>query len=325
MNLVETCKAPKSVEWTDAEEKLESKAYTVERIPRPETVGNQIIWSYLIPFTLFHAMIPLAFVPYFFSWTGVILLPLGHVVFDWLGIGLCFHRVLTHGGLVLPKWLERTFAVFGVFTLMDSPARWVAVHRKHHHHSDDQPDPHSPMVTFWWGHMEWLYRENEEMSDIDFYHKYAPDILRDRFYLTLERYHLWAWVYVAHAIVYFLAGLACGRSLSGNYWGGLQFGLSLVLWGVIFRTLFTWHSTFAVNSVAHRWGYRNYDTRDNSQNNWIVAALTGGEGWHNNHHAHPVSSMHGHRWWEFDPTYLAVRILALLGLAREVKTHDKNT
>ena len=103
MNLVETCKAPKSVEWTDAEEKLESKAYTVERIPRPETVGNQIIWSYLIPFTLFHAMIPLAFVPYFFSWTGVILLPLGHVVFDWLGIGLCFHRVLTHGGLGTAK------------------------------------------------------------------------------------------------------------------------------------------------------------------------------------------------------------------------------
>lgn len=307
----------------DVEEKLSQKSFTPQRLERPKEISKQLIWSYLSVFIIFHALIPLAFLPYFFSWTGLILLPLGHMIFDWLGIGLCFHRTLTHRSVVMPKWLEYTFATFGVFTLMDTPARWVAIHRKHHQHSDDQPDPHSPLVSFWWGHVEWLYRENQGMSDVAFYHRYAPDLLRQRFYRTLERHDLWLWIYVAHAAVYFLAGLVGGWIWSGNYWGGLQFGLSLLLWGVVLRTLLSWHSTFAVNSMGHRWGYRNYETRDNSHNNWITAVLTGGDGWHNNHHAHPVAAAHGHRWWEFDATYIAIRVLEFVGLAKEIKKLDK--
>ncbi|MBN80941.1 MAG: acyl-CoA desaturase [Planctomycetaceae bacterium] len=292
----------------------------LDRLAVPETVGTRIMWGYLITFIALHLMLSLAFVPALFSWTGLLLVPLGLYVFDWVGIGLCYHRTLTHAGLIMPKWFEHTCAILGVCTLMDSPARWVAIHRKHHQHSDEQPDPHSPLVSFIWGHFGWLIRRDEESNAAGFYHQYAPDILRDPFYLKLERNVMWAWIYVAHAVAFFLVGFAVGWVSEGP-WKGLQFGASLFVWGVVVRTLFTWHVTWAVNSVAHMWGYRNYQTRDNSRNSWIVALFTGGEGWHNNHHAHPVSAAHGHRWWEFDPTYWTICFLSWIGLAKEVKTH----
>ena len=288
-------------------------------LQRPRDVGTQFVWSYVTAFAVLHASLVLLAIPQLFSWTGVVLLIVSHVIFDWLGIGLCFHRTLTHGGLVMPKWLEHTFATFGVFTLMDSPARWVAVHRRHHQHSDEQHDPHSPLVNFIWGHIEWLVRKNEGMANADFYHKYAPDILRDRYYFWLERGAAWWFVYIAHTLVYFVGGFVYGFLTQGTQ-EGLRFGASLFLWGAIYRTLFTWHATWAVNSVCHLWGYRNYATQDNSTNSWWVALLTGGEGWHNNHHAHPVSAAHGHRWWELDFTYGAIRCLEWLGLAKEVKS-----
>jgi len=289
---------------------------------RPLGVKNHLILTYLVPFILFHAALPLVFVPWLFSWSGLLLIPILHFIFDWLGIGLCYHRTLTHGGLSLPKWLERTFVVFGICTLMDSPARWVAIHRRHHQHTDEQPDPHSPWVTFWWGHMGWLIHENEELSNVDFYYRYAPDILKDRFYLNIERYRLWAVIYFVHGALVFSAGLAAGWLYTGQYMGGLQLALSWLVWGVVGRTLFSWHTTWAVNSVCHLWGYRNYETLDQSTNQWLIALLTGGEGWHNNHHAHPVSAAHGHKWWECDPTYVNIRLLSAVGLATNIKTHQ---
>ncbi|MAV34318.1 MAG: acyl-CoA desaturase [Planctomycetaceae bacterium] len=289
------------------------------RLPVPETVGQRLMWGYLITFVALHLTLLLAFVPWLFSWTGVLLVPLGLYLFDWVGIGLCYHRTLTHTGLVMPKWLEHTFAILGVCTLMDSPARWVAIHRKHHQHADEQPDPHSPLVSFLWGHFGWLIRRDEESNAAGFYHQYAPDVLRDPFYLKLERNVLWVWIYVAHAVMFFLVGLAVGW-VAGGPMEGLRFGLSLFVWGVVVRTLLTWHVTWAVNSVAHMWGYRNYPTRDNSRNSWLVALFTGGEGWHNNHHAYPVSAAHGHRWWEFDPTYWTICFLSWIGLVTQVKT-----
>lgn len=308
---------------TSTKEPASEAPYAARKLDRPRDVGSNLEWSYVIAFTVFHAALVLLAVPWLFSWTGVVLLVVSHMVFDWLGIGLCFHRTLTHGGLVMPKWLERTFATFGVFTLMDSPARWVAVHRKHHQHSDEQEDPHSPLVRFAWGHMEWLVRKNDGMAKADFYHKYAKDILRDPYYLWLEKGAMWWFVYLAHTLVYFAAGFAVG-CFNGGVSEGLRFGASLFLWGAIYRTIFTWHVTWAVNSVCHMWGYRNYETRDNSYNSWWVALVTGGEGWHNNHHAHPVSAAHGHRWWEIDATYTAICCLEWLGLAEQVKLVEES-
>jgi stearoyl-CoA desaturase (delta-9 desaturase) len=235
-----------------------------------------------------------------------------------LGINLCYHRLLTHQGLETPKWLEHLFATLGVCCLQGTPARWVAVHRVHHQHSDEQPDPHSPLVTATWGHVGWILVGNRDIDNLSTYEHYARDILRDPFYLRFERQMYWLWVYALHAIAYFAAGLAVGGLMTGTWPGTLQMAISLSVWGVALRTVLVWHITWSVNSLTHMWGYRNYTTSDDSRNNWFVALISNGEGWHNNHHAEPRAASHGHRWWEFDVTWLTIRFLSAVGIAREV-------
>ena len=236
-------------------------AADIKCLPLPETVNRKkILWSYAIPVCAFHLLLPLAFVPWLFSWTGLILVPLGNYIFCSLGIGAGYHRLLTHRGFLAPKWLERTLAVLGVCCLQDSPARWVLIHRLHHQHSDDQPDPHSPMVNFLWGHFAWVFVENRQYATFSSYEKYVRDLLQDPFYMRLERRIMWVWVYVAHAVLFYLAGFAIGWATTGEFMGGVQFGLSLLLWGVVIRTIYTWHVTWGVNSATHMWGYRNYET-----------------------------------------------------------------
>jgi fatty-acid desaturase len=280
----------------------------------------QVLWPYAISLTVIHLLALLAFVPWLFSWTGVILAACGLYVFGTLGINLCYHRLLTHSSFSCPKWLEHFFAILGVCCLQDTPGRWVAIHRFHHQHSDEQPDPHSPLVNFIWGHFGWLMVKNDELHKISMYERYARDILRDPFYLRLEKRLLWVWVYLVHAVLFLLAGLGIGWLLTGEYLDGVQFGLSLLVWGVFVRTVVVWHITWSVNSITHMWGYRNYETGENSRNNWFVALVSNGEGWHNNHHADQRSAAHGHRWWEFDVTYITIRMLRLFGLAWDVVT-----
>jgi stearoyl-CoA desaturase (delta-9 desaturase) len=289
------------------------------RLPLPASVRkDKILWPYFVGIVGFHALALLAFVPWLFSWTGVVLALCGLYFFGTLGINLCYHRLLTHKGFVLPKWLEHTFAVLGVCCLQDTPARWVAVHRLHHQNSDEQDDPHSPLVSFLWGHFGWLLVTNQELQRLSMYERYSRDVLRDRFYLNMERHGLWMWINALHWLVFYLAGFGVGWATSGSVMGGVQFGLSLLVWGVFVRTVLVWHITWSVNSVTHLWGYRNYETDERSRNNVLVGLLSNGEGWHNNHHADPRSAAHGHRWWEFDVTYLTIQALALLGLAKSV-------
>jgi stearoyl-CoA desaturase (delta-9 desaturase) len=278
----------------------------------------RVFWGFTTVIVVIHLLSLLALVPWFFSWTGLVLCILGHYVFGMLGVTLGYHRLLAHKGFTCPKWLEHGLALLGVCTMQDSPARWVAVHRKHHQHSDETPDPHSPLVTFVWGHMGWLIFRNRETSTLDFYERYSRDLLSDPFYMRLERGERRVWIYAAHAALFFLVGLAIGWIQTGRYWGGVQFGASLLVWGVFLRTVFVWHVTWSVNSLTHIWGYRNYDTSDNSRNNWLVGLLAHGEGWHNNHHAQQRTAAHGHRWWEFDLTWHAIRLLEIVGLAKDV-------
>jgi stearoyl-CoA desaturase (delta-9 desaturase) len=289
-------------------------------IARPATAERgRILWPYLSTVVAFHLLVPVAFLPGLFSWAGLLLLPLGNYVFCSLGIGAGFHRLLTHRSYRCPLWLEHTLAILGVCSLQDSPARWVMIHRLHHQHSDLQPDPHSPLVTWFWGHMGWLFVENRQLSRIETYDRYARDLLRDPFYLRLERGLLWVWVYVVHAALFYLIGLGVGYLTEGSWAGGVQVGLMFLLWGVVVRTVYSWHVTWGVNSLAHLWGYRNYATDENSRNNWLFALATNGDGWHNNHHADPRSCAHGfHRWWELDVTYLTIRLLERVGLVTDV-------
>lgn len=288
-------------------------------IERPnETQPLRIAWSRATGIVVIHLLALLALVPALFSWSGLLLAIVGVIVYGSLGITLCYHRILTHQGLKVPKWLEHAFAVLGVCCLEDTPARWVAIHRMHHKHSDHQPDPHSPLVNFFWGHMGWLLAEHRTHGRYLFYEQYARDVLRDPFYLRFERKLFWLWTYVIHAALYFLAGLGVGWSLGGEYLSGVQLGASWLVWGVFVRTVVEWHNTWFVNSITHTWGYRNYETTDDSRNHWFVAVIAFGDGWHNNHHADQRSAKHGHQWWEYDLTWWIIRLLEKCGLAKDV-------
>lgn len=299
----------------------EAMAAAPGTLPPPEgTLPPRVDWTYAGVVAFYHLVALLAFLPWFFSWTGVVLAILGHYFFGALGISLCYHRLLTHRGFVVPKWLEHTFAVLGICCVQDTPARWVAIHRRHHQHADEQSDPHSPLVSFFWGHMGWLFVENRELNRLGIYDRYAKDILRDRFYVAVERNFLYLWINLASWALFFGAGFIAELLMGGTPASAAQFGASLLVWGVFVRTVTHMHATWAVNSVTHRFGYRNYETDEGSRNHMLVGLISHGEGWHNNHHADPRSARHGHRWWEFDLTWLTIRFLQATGLAERVVT-----
>lgn len=298
-----------------------------KRLPYPEKVDrhSRILWEYLIPVAMFHLMIPLAFLPSLFSWWGVLFLPIGNYLFTSLGIGAGYHRLLTHRGFTCPRWLEYLLSTLGVCTLQDSPARWALVHRVHHQHSDHQPDPHTPKVSPLWAHIGWMFVDNRALSTPAAYERYVKDIVSDPYYFWLLRGLNWVKVYALHALAIGLLGLSIGYWSSGSMQAAMLTAAQFVFWGVIMRTVYGWHVTWGINSVAHTWGYRNYETREDSRNNWLFALLTNGEGWHNNHHADPRSARHGHRWWELDLTYQTLRLGENLGLISNlVLPHHSN-
>ncbi|HEX4128687.1 MAG TPA: fatty acid desaturase [Pirellulales bacterium] len=286
----------------------------------PKSVDSAVIrWDYVASIVVIHLLAMCVLIPWLFSWTGLAAMVLGVNVFGQLGVPIGYHRLLTHRSFRVPQWLERTFVVIALCCAQDTPARWVSWHRKHHQHSDEQDDPHSPLVTFFWSHVGWLFVDNHETLRVAAYDKYARDILRDPFYMYLEKHRSIApLIYLGHGLLFFLAGLTIGWAATGQAIAGLQFGLSLLVWGVLLRTVYVWHITWAVNSLTHMFGYRNFATDDDSRNNWFVAFITGGEGWHNNHHHDPTSASVQRRWYEFDLNYYFIRALKWAGLASDV-------
>jgi fatty-acid desaturase len=286
------------------------------RLEKPAGVGR-ISWRYAIPIIGLHLLALAVFVPWLFSWTGLALFIIGIYVVG-TGINTGYHRLLTHRSFACPRWVEYTFVVIAVCCMEDAPATWVAMHRLHHKDSDEKPDPHSPLVNFWWGHMGWLMVENRDIKNMAMYDRYARDILKDPFYMWLQRGMAVAWIYLAHLALIGAAGFAVGRWSGGTTEAGLRLGASWLVWAGIARTVAVWHITWSVNSLSHMFGYRTYNTTEHSRNNWLVALLASGEGWHNNHHVDPNSASNWHRWWEFDATYLVIRGLELVGLAKDV-------
>jgi fatty-acid desaturase len=241
-----------------------------------------------------------AFVPQFFTWSA---LGVGiglYYLTGGIGISLGFHRILTHRSLRCPRWLEYGLAICGTLALQGGPIEWVATHRAHHAHTDREGDPHDVHRGLPWAHVAWLYLKNDARPTPTEQRRLAPDLVRQPFYRFLDRtYLLWQ------------VALAAGLFAVG--------GWPWVVWGIFVRLVVTYHITWLVNSAAHHTGYRSYRTGDESRNNWWVALLTWGEGWHNNHHAFPFSARHGLRWFELDTTWFAIRILKVLKLARDVR------
>ncbi len=260
--------------------------------------ANRIKWDSVVSFSLMHVGALFAF--FTFSWKGFWLF----VVLQWLtgalGICLCYHRLLTHRSFELWKPLEYLLALFGVLAWQNGPIKWVAIHRMHHARSDRPNDPHSPTKGFWWAHMGWLFALDDELDRYERYRAFAPDLDRDPVYRFMNATHGWYNLILGVAIY---------------LWGGWP----AVVWGFFFRTVFMWHATWLVNSASHTWGYKVWATDDRSTNNWWVALMTYGEGWHNNHHAFLRSAAHGLRWWELDLTYLTIRAFDKLGLAWNIQ------
>ncbi len=246
--------------------------------------------------------------PFYFSWPAFGVFCLLHWMTGSLGITLSYHRFLSHKSLKLAWPAKFGGLLCGVLAGEGSPLTWAATHRLHHARSDQHGDPHSPLDGPWWSHMWWMlvYRTPAQRKAL--FERYAPDLMHDPMIVFFEK-TFFLWQVVTGCVLYGL-----GEWLGSG-------GLSMVLWGLCLRMVVMYHSTWFVNSATHIWGYRNYETRDQSRNLWWVAILSYGEGWHNNHHAHPRSARAGHRWWELDPTFWSIRALQLVGLAREVDDH----
>jgi fatty-acid desaturase len=286
--------------------------------PCPSRRLWRIKWRYASPILVIHLIAALAFLPWFFSWSGVVVAAAGCYFFGVLGTNIGYHRLVTHRSFACPRWMERTLAILGACCLEESPTVWAAQHRQHHHAADKDRDPHSPLASFLWGHIGWLMIKSDNAEPGPSIVRYAPDLMGDPFYRWLEIDDNWIKVAMLPWATFFAAGFAADALAGGTMPDALQFGSSLVVWGAAVRTVAVWHLTWSVNSVTHLWGYRSYETPDNSRNNFLIGVIANGEGWHNNHHACPRSARHGQNWREPDFAWLTIRAFQALGLAWDV-------
>jgi stearoyl-CoA desaturase (delta-9 desaturase) len=213
-----------------------------------------------------------------------------------MGITVGYHRMLTHQGFVAPAWLRMMILICGAMAFEGTPAQWAATHIKHHAHSDEEGDPHSPLEGFWHAHMGWLFAR----TNFPEVRSYAPHLLQDPVVLFVSRTTP-LWMALSLVIPFVLGG-----------WTGF-------VWAGLVRVFLTTHITWSVNSVCHTFGKRAFETIDESRNEWIVGLLAFGEGWHNNHHAFPRSAFHGLHWWQFDLSGIIIRLLERCGLVWNVQ------
>jgi fatty-acid desaturase len=217
-----------------------------------------------------------------------------------LGLALGFHRLLTHRGFQTSKLMEYIITICGCLAMQGGHIKWIAIHRKHHQFTDKLGDPHSPRDGFMYSHLWWMIDGDHSLASPEFLKEYAPDLCKDRVHVFLNRF--WYLPSMVLAIGLFM-------------WGGM----TAVLWGIFVPVAFGLEFTWMVNSVCHYWGTRRFKTNDDSRNNWFVAILTWGEGWHNNHHNKPVRARHGLTWYEFDPAWWMIWLLSKVGLVKNIK------
>jgi stearoyl-CoA desaturase (delta-9 desaturase) len=244
--------------------------------------------------------------------TGLVLFVGLSVLTYVFGITVGFHRHLSHRSFKTGVAIEAALALLGTLALEGGPILWVALHRLHHKEADREGDPHTPRAGVFWAHVLWFSYKHPRLEDAGVRLRYVPDLARRPALVWIEQHN-------------FRLNAASGLGLVAVGWaaGGWPEAVSALLWGGPVRIAFVWHVTFLVNSAAHLWGYRNFATRDDSRNNWWVALLSWGEGWHNNHHADPTAADFGVQWYEFDPGYWTICALERVGLAHSVTTRRK--
>jgi stearoyl-CoA desaturase (delta-9 desaturase) len=256
-----------------------------------------INWVTATFITLFHVGAVAAL--FMFTWQALAVTFLMWVM-SGMGIGMGYHRLLTHRGYKTPRAVEYFLTLCGILSLESGPISWVVTHRIHHAHTDTEGDPHSPRDGGWWSHMGWMLKGTAQQHSPQVMEHYAPDLMKQPFYTWLNRW-------------YFVPIIALGGVLFAVG------GWPMLTWGIFLRIVVGWHATWLVNSATHMWGSRRFKTTDDSTNNLWVALITFGEGWHNNHHAHPTAARHGLTWYEIDVNWWGIRALQLLGLAKSIK------
>jgi len=278
------------------------------RKKKADAWARGIDWPTTIWITLLHVGALAA--PFFFTWKAVGIFFLLHWFTGGVGVCLGFHRCLTHGSFTTYRPVRWALAFIGSLAGEGSAITWVATHRKHHVYSDQPDDPHSPHDGGLWSHMLWFIPKRAPGEMARLYDHYAPDLARDPGIRFIDKtFLLWSFL--------------MGAALLGLGWGvwDMHTGLSFLVWGLFLRMIFVHHVTWLVNSASHMWGYRNYETTDDSRNLWWVGLVAYGEGWHNNHHAFQRMAKHGHKWWEFDATYWTICAMEKIGIAWNV-VHD---
>jgi fatty-acid desaturase len=277
---------------------------------QPTHSKEKLQWVTITAVTIFHVLAIGAL--FTFSWANLIAALVTWWIAGSWGIGMGYHRLLTHRGFKANKFVEYFLTLCGTLGLQSGAINWVATHRMHHAFTETDKDPHSPRNGTYWSHMGWIFRGTAQNQDEATQLRYAPDLVRDPVHVFMSKYY-WATPIIVGVILF-----AVGTFITGGILGGL----SMVLWGSFLRQVVGWHSTWLVNSATHLWGTRRFESRDDSRNNALIAALTFGEGWHNNHHTYPRSAKHGLAWYEFDVNWVQIKGLEKLGLVSDVYAYN---
>jgi len=281
-----------------SEKLLEPSSHSKKYPPRLHKTWGTIVFMVAI-----HILSLVAIQPKFWSLPAVTSLLFFYWVTACLGVTLGYHRLLSHRSFIVPRWLERFFATCGAISCQHGPIDWVGLHRHHHSFSDTEVDHHNSKKGFWWSHMGWMFKDVEALKAVP---KLSADLIKDPYYRFLNKYFLFLQIPIG------LSLYAIGQKLGVGGW-------ALVLWGIPLRLVVVYHITWLVNSATHCWGKAPFESGDSSKNNAWVAALTFGEGWHNNHHAFPNSAKHGLQRKQIDLTWQHIRFLKAIGLAKKIR------
>lgn len=277
-------------------------------LPVDNAQADRIDWLRVIPFIGLHlACIGVYWVG--FSWFALAVAAFLYLIRMFAITGF-YHRYFSHKAFQTSRPLQFLFGLIGASSVQRGPLWWAAHHRHHHRHSDQPPDLHSPIQHgFWRSHMGWFM--TPRAFGIDF--KIIPDLAKCPELRFLDRFDILVPALLA-ALLY-VTGTVLARYAPGLETSGPQ----LLIWGFFVSTVVLFHATVTINSLAHVWGKRRYQTRDTSRNNVWLAVLTLGEGWHNNHHHYPASARQGFYWWELDLTWYALKLMSCCGLVWQLK------
>lgn len=269
---------------------------------------QRIAWFRVLPFAAMHLMC-LGVIWVGFSWFAF-WTAFGLYALRMFAITGFYHRYFSHKSFRTSRPVQFLFGLLGASCVQRGPLWWAAHHRNHHRHADTALDVHSPRLRgFFWSHMGWFLTDAGFRTD----HASIPDLMKFPELRWLDR--LDTLIPIALATGLFVLGNILERTAPGLGTSGPQ----LLIWGFFISTIVLFHCAVTINSLAHLFGTRRFETKDDSRNNWFLALITFGEGWHNNHHFFPGSARQGFRWWEFDLTYYLLRALAAVGLVWDLK------